>query len=130
MIEHLENFLNNTLALAYIFLICRLRSKSLFLMEMVVPRYVLLKVQFPQQLFKRHNIKIYTHLTSTLMFWQEKQPPDAVIVSNFYLFIAVRVKLYLKYSREMLSGPDDLPDSNSLINFEVTLLLTIIFSLN
>ena len=39
MIEHLENFLNNKLALAYIFLICRLRSKSLFLMEIVVPRY-------------------------------------------------------------------------------------------
>ena len=27
---------------------------------------------FPQQLSKRHNIKIYTHLTSTVMFWQEK----------------------------------------------------------
>ena len=40
LIEHLENFLNNTLALAYIFLICRLRSKSLFLIEMVVPKYL------------------------------------------------------------------------------------------
>ena len=29
-----------SLALAYIFLICRLRSKSLFLMEVVVPRYL------------------------------------------------------------------------------------------
>ena len=42
MIEHLENFLNNTLSLAYmyIFLICNLRSKSLLLMEMVVTRYL------------------------------------------------------------------------------------------
>ena len=36
-----------------------------------------------------------------------------------------RLLANLKDSGEMLSGPDDLPDSNSLINFEVPLLLTI-----
>ena len=36
-----------------------------------------------------------------------------------------RLLASFKDSEEMCSGPDDLQDSNSLINFEVTLLLTI-----
>ena len=40
-----------------------------------------------------------------------------------------RLLANFKDSGEMLSGPNDLPDSYSLINFKVTLLLTIMFSL-
>ena len=38
--EQLENFQNSKLALAYIFLICLFKSRSLFFVDIVIPRYL------------------------------------------------------------------------------------------
>ena len=69
----IENFLTSRLALAYIFLICLFRSRSLFFVEIVIPRHLQPTFVILKPLYKEKTTKNDGRLILIVLFLKHKE---------------------------------------------------------